>query len=934
MTAEFSGRNRLVVVDGHAVLHRAWHALPPLATKDGTVVSGAYGFLMTLLRAVRELKPTHVAVTFDLKGPTFRHEAYGGYKATREKRPDELYAQVPIIERALKAMDIPVYAAAGYEADDAIGTIVATAEKQDPRIDSVIVTGDLDTLQLVDDNTRVFTMRKGMSDTVIYDEAAVRARFGLAPKQMIDYKALRGDPSDNIPGVKGIGEKTASELIAKFGSVAGLYAAIDAGKDGLKPGVHDKLVAGREAAVQALDLCRIRKDVPVDFKLPDAELRPFDRGRLLPIFEEYEFTTLIKQLSVGEEGAAKNNEDTRHETRDTRPEIKDQRPGDGDSETARQRDSETLAVAIRKISDAKKLARELKKQENVVRLAFRTVTESSSPHARPVAIGLWFGDTGLIVEGAALESPALAAFFSRKDLAVVTHDLKREINATMTLDILLPAARFDLLIAYYLLHSGDRRVDLGSLLSYYRGVSAAAKETTTEEKVRRLADELPHLLPLADEAEIKLKNEKLDRVMEKIEMPTAAVLARMERAGVGIDADYLRSLSADFGKKLDRISTEAYRLAGGEFNLNSPAQVKEVLFDRLLISAAGIRKTVKGKALSTAAAELEKLRDQHPIIGSILAWRELSKLKSTYVDALPEMVDPVDRRIHASFNQAVTATGRLSSSDPNMQNIPTADTEYGRLVRDAFIPARGYRFLAADYSQIELRIAAHLAQEQLMVDSFRKGEDIHWRTAVEMFSEAEAPAKRRIAKVINFGVLYGMGANSLAEAAGISIAEARDYIDRYFSLHQGIADYVVRMKEQLHDQGFVETLFGRRRYFPNFQILGQRERAEAERQAVNMPLQGSQADMTKLAMVRIDEAFRQRWGDDEPARLIIQVHDELVFEVKPAVMKEAAAIVRDKMTSVVELAVPIEVKLMVGKKWGEMTQLNEAGRQEEGKTTV
>lgn len=906
---EFLDCNRLVVVDGHAVLHRAWHALPPLATKDGTVVSGAYGFLMTLLRAVRELKPTHVAVTFDLKGPTFRHEAYGEYKATREKRPDELYAQVPIIERALKAMDIPVYAAVGYEADDAIGTIVAAAERQDAKIDSVIVTGDLDTLQLVDGNTRVFTMRKGMSDTVVYDEEAVRARFGLEPRQVVDYKALRGDASDNIPGVKGVGEKTASELIAKFGSVVGLYAAIDAGKDGLKSGIHDKLVAGREAAMQALDLCRIRTDVPVDFRLPDAELRPFDRGRLAPIFEEYEFVTLLKQLPGEESGVGSRESGVGSETED-RGQMALVEAGE--------------AVNFHRISDAQELARELKKRTGIGRVAFRTATENGSPHARPVAIGLWFGDAGVIVEAGALGSPALAEFFGQKDLTVVVHDLKREINASRTLGIGLPSGRFDLLIAYYLLHSGDRKADLGSLLSYYRGVPPAAKDAVTEARVGRLADELPHFTALADEAAAKLKAEKLDRVMEEIETPTAAVLAGMELAGVGVDADYLRQLSADFGKKLDTISTEAFRLAKGEFNLNSPAQVQKVLFDRLLISAEGVRKTGKSKVLSTAAAELEKLRDRHPIVGSILAWRELSKLKSTYVDALPAMIDPADRRIHANFNQAVTATGRLSSSDPNMQNIPTADTEYGRLVRNAFVPARGYRLLAADYSQIELRLAAHLAGEKHMIEAFRRDEDIHWQTAVEMFGEAEAAARRRIAKVINFGVLYGMGANSLAEAAGISVMEAHDHIDRYFALYQGIADYIVRMKEKLRDEGFVETLFGRRRYFPNYHILGQRERAEAERQAVNMPIQGSQADMTKLAMIGISEAFRDRWGEDAPARLIIQVHDELVFEVKPTAIDEAAAIIRDKMISVVKLSVPVEVKLAVGKKWGEMTPMAEA----------
>ena len=469
-------------------------------------------------------------------------------------------------------------------------------------------------------------------------------------------------------------------------------------------------------------------------------------------------------------------------------------------------------------------------------------------------------------------------------------------------------------------HAGERRHSLDSLLSFHRNVSPPAKNPDQPAQAQRLTVELEHFLALADDFSAELDEQNLAKIYKEMELPLAAVLSRMQRNGVQLDADYLKSFSVELGDSLQKLTKRIYKLAGEEFNINSPAQLKEVLFEKLDISTAGIKKTEKGGTLSTAASELEKIRDQHKIIQPLLDYRELAKLRSTYVDALPPLVDPVTGRIHADFNQTVTATGRLSSSNPNLQNIPTAGTEYGKKVRDSFVAENGYVLLAADYSQIELRIAAHIANEKAMIKAFRDGEDIHWRTAAEMFGEERAADSRRIAKAINFGILYGMGAQRLAASADISYNEAREYIETYFALHEGIANYISETKEKVAVDGYVETMFGRKRFFPNFHLLNQRERAEAERQAVNMPIQGTSADMIKKAMVSLDSSLCNEYGCglESAVRLILQVHDELVFEIKTDLFDEVAPLVKNAMEGVAKLTVPIVVDMKSGTRWGSM----------------
>ncbi len=890
-------KNIFLIIDGHAVLHRAWHALPPLTTKDGTVVHGAYGFTTILLTALKQFSPSCVAVTFDLKGPTFRHEEYEAYKATREKKPDELYAQVPVIERILAAMHIPIFTAKGFEADDVIGTLSKLAAAQDPNVETVIVTGDMDTLQLVDRHTKVFTMRKGMSDTVIYDVAAVKERFGFEPIKMIDYKALRGDPSDNIPGVKGIGEKTASELLATFGTIEAMYASLD--KDdkkakALKPAVREKLFAHRKDAIQAKHLCTIKRDIPLHFTLAKCSFTPASRADVESVFKDLDFMKLLKRFE-GEEAA----------------------PATATLFSSAEKKSETSAV--KQITDVASLDAALAKIGRASSFAFRSMTETEdvvSP--KMLALGLSDGHTSVIIHGDALKFgiPLLKSFFA-KDRQKICHDVKREHHHFSALGITLSMPLFDLMIASYLLNSGERRHELDALLAYHRSVSLPEKTTEGEEKFTQLEIALSHFVSLADQFNKELRQNDLVKLHEEIELPLAYVLARMERAGFAADAEYFEMLSKDFGKRIAKITARIYEAAGEEFNINSPAQVKVILFEKLAISTLGLKKTAKEKTLSTAAAELEKLRDAHPIIADILDYRELAKLKSTYVDALPALVHPKTGRIHAEFNQTVAATGRLASSNPNLQNIPTAETDYGKQVRNGFIATRGHTIIAADYSQIELRLAAHIAKDKTMINAFRHGEDIHLRTAIEMFGEAEARTHRRIAKVINFGILYGMGPHRLSESAGISLLEAKDYIDRYFAIHSGIAKYIEETKERALHDGYIETLFGRKRFFRNMRLMNPRERAEAERQAVNMPLQGSQADMIKMAMVKIDAHLAKKYPGGE-VKMISQVHDELLFEVQDSEAETFTDELQPLMTGVCELSVPIVVNVSSGKRWGEM----------------
>ncbi|MFC1703043.1 DNA polymerase I, partial [Patescibacteria group bacterium] len=770
-------------------------------------------------------------------------------------------------------------------------------------LESIIVTGDLDTLQLVDDRTKVFTMRKGMSDTVLYDEEAVMDRYGLRPDQMIDYKALRGDPSDNIPGVRGIGEKTGTDLIKKFGTFDALYDAIENDTDEaqeLRKSVRDKLLTHKKNAEQARHLVTIRRDVDVDFSLKDAEYVPVTQDMMMSLFEELQFMRMLKQLPK------------KVEPKNTTTSL-----------FAEETENVEEVASVESIQTADRLSEVLGQLQKTKSIAFRTTSADEDP-ITPNVLAFAIGDAKrqFILRSDLLRAvvPAIQAFFADYDGTVVCHDLKREVNVLRSLGITLDNILFDLMIGSYLLHSGDRRHTLDAILSYHRTVPVPEKKMDDDMRLARLQVEIPHLVSVAEELSEELRDQELTALNEDVEIPLAYVLARMEFDGIAIDAKHFEKLSKEIGKKVDSLTKTIHTLAGEEFNINSPAQMKVILFEKLGISPQGIKKTQKGGGLSTAASELEKIRSEHKIIDSILTYRELAKLQSTYIDALPPLAHEKTGRIHANFNQTVTATGRLSSSNPNLQNIPTAETEYGKAVRDGFVAKKGFVLLAADYSQIELRLAAHIAKEKIMIDAFNAGEDIHLRTAATMFGEKDAKDHRRVAKVINFGILYGMGPTRLADNTGVSFQEAREYIEKYFSAHTGIADYIEDTKQKIQDDGFVETLFGRKRYFRNFGLMNQREQGEAERQAVNMPLQGTQADMIKVAMVRLDQHLKDTYGEgaDTKARMVSQVHDELVLEVHESVVDDVAKAIAPIMENVIKLDVPVLVNISTGKRWGSM----------------
>lgn len=894
-----------LIVDGHALLHRAWHALPPMTSPGGFEVRGAYGFTTMLLGAIKEFKPDFVAVAVDLEGGTFRNHIYKEYKATREKKPDELYAQIDSVREILAAMNVPVFEAKGFEADDVIGTLTKLAEEQNSSVESVILTGDQDSFQLIDKRTKVYLPRRRDGKTVmtLLDEEEFRNDFGFDPLQLIDYKAIRGDASDNIPGVKGIGEVGATKLIQEFGTLGAIYEALETNSKKAKI-IPEKtaalLLASKDAATTALDLCRIRRDVPLDFSLDVCAFVPPTREDVGPVFTKLGFMRLLQQFS-----AAKPPETS------TTASLFAPVPKKNENGAKIISDVASLDAALAKIAKASSFA-------------FRTAVVAEDIVApKIIALGLSDGKSSFVVTKDALASgkPLLVSFFA-KNKQKICHNLKREHHHFLALGIALEAPFFDLMIASYLMNSSERRHGLESLLAYSRGVPLDDENPgeDAESLITRLAADMPHLVPLAEDFAKQIRDNDLVKLNEEVDLPLAAVLARMEAAGIAVDVPYFEKLARSLGKEIDSLTARIHEAAGEAFNINSPAQMKVVLFDKLGISPLGLKKTTKGKTLSTAASELEKLRGAHPIVGDILDYRELTKLKSTYVDVLPALVHSKTGRIHAEFNQTVAATGRLSSANPNLQNIPTPETEYGKRVRNGFVAPKGRVLLAADYSQIELRIAAHIAKEKTMISAFKNGEDIHWRTAAEMFGEKEAASRRRIAKVINFGILYGMGPQRLAESAEISFMEAREYIDKYFAIHKGIGKYMEDIKEKIVDDGYVETLFGRKRFFRNVRLMNPRDRAEAERQAINMPVQGTQADMIKIAMIQLDRHISEKYGTGAKAkvRMVSQVHDELLFEVDKSEVDAFAEVAAKIMTGVRELSVPIAVNVSVGVRWGEM----------------
>ncbi|MBP9668806.1 MAG: hypothetical protein KBE09_00765 [Candidatus Pacebacteria bacterium] len=787
-------RPHVVLLDAHAIIHRAYHALPEFTSSSGEPTGALYGLAAMLITIIQRLKPDYIVACTDLPEPTHRHDVYEAYKGTRAKTDDALVAQLKKAHEVFEAFHIPVFSAVGFEADDCLGTLVHQLEKE--KVDITIASGDMDTLQLVSGTTvKVFTLRKGMNDTVLYDEEAVKARYGFGPELIPDYKGLRGDPSDNIKGVKGIGEKAATELVTNFGTVKNIYATLKKHKGqfeekGIKPRVVSLLEEGEDDALFSVMLATIRTDAPISYDLPKETWRETVRlESILSLCDRFEFRTLgarAKTLLEGKEAVA---------------------------------------------AEARAIEAELTPEERIIE-----------------------------------ERTAVMAWLLASDMTNPTRD-----------DVL----RF-----------------------------AGCTSVRDAEKI--LSERLQ-------------KEGRLWEVFTSIEEPLISIAQRMQAVGVALDVSYLKTLSKEYHHELQKIEKRIFEHAGHEFNIKSPAQLSVVLFEELKLSVTRHKKTEGGK-LSTKESELEKLSDQHPIIADILGYRELSKLLSTYVDSLPTLVHS-DGRLHARFLQTGTTTGRMASIDPNLQNIPTR-SEYGRRIRHAFVAGPGKVLVAIDYSQIELRIAAGLSGDENLVKIFADGGDVHEAVAAQVFGvEKGAVDKemRRRAKIINFGILYGMGVNALRQNLGESVSreEAAHFLSDYFTNFSGLQNYLERTKESAARLGYTETYFGRRRNFSGFTSHLPQVRAQAERMALNAPIQGTQADIIKKAMATADTWIQSHAASD--AQLLLQVHDELIYEVTEGKEQDIARHIREIMEHVLPggllNGVPIKAEVSIGKNWGSLARV-------------
>lgn len=787
---------KLVLFDAHALVHRGYHAIPEMTTASGEPTGGLFGLVSMLIRALADHKPDYVAAAYDLPGPTFRHKAYEAYKGTRKKSDDELKAQLERSRDVFTALNIPIYDAPGFEADDIIGTIAEKVSRETEDVDVMIVTGDADALQLVSKKRiQVLTLRKGLTDVILYDEDAVKDRFGFSPDLLADYKGLRGDPSDNIPGVAGVGEKTATDLIIKFGGIESIYQKLNSGemeKEGVKPRTIKLLRDGAEDAEFSKMLATIRRDAPIKFEIPKEDWHAsFDLAPALKLFAELEFrqhATRLKNFFAGE-----------HNT---------------------------------EIIGGK-------------------ATEANTPKVEEI-------------------NPI---------------DLRR------------------IQIMFWLTEPERGGTSLEDILSTL-GVSGYA------EAVSKL--------------EIDIKKKKLDKVWEDIEKPLIPIITAMQDRGIMLDKKHLLKLSKDYHSQLDKITKTIYTLAGGEFNVSSPKQLGEVLFTKLGLGTKGIKKTAGGGSLSTRESELEKLKDEHPIILKILEYRELQKVLSTYIDVLPVLADERER-IHTKFWQDGTVTGRFSSTDPNLQNIPVRDG-YGELIRDAFIAPKGKTLMACDYSQIELRVLAMFSGDRQLAQIFRDGDDIHAAVASKVFKvplDEVTDNMRRRAKTINFGIIYGMGVQALSKNLGVSLTEAKEFHEQYFKAFPTIENFFKKTLEDATDKGYTTTMFGRRRPFPGLKTKVPFVRAMNERMAMNAPLQGTAADFMKRAIVAVNNAIVQAELSDD-IHMLLTVHDELIFEVTDdeIIKNKAKVLVAKAMQSVSEgtagADVPLVVTCKFGPRWGSM----------------
>ncbi|MFZ5925384.1 MAG: DNA polymerase I [Bacillota bacterium] len=944
-------RKKLVIVDGNSLANRAFYAIQAgLSTKSGERTNAVYGFANMLLRLIDEEKPDFLAVAFDKAAPTFRHAEYDGYKATRKGMPDELAEQMPLIKELVSAFRAPVLEIDGYEADDIIGTVTRKAEEVG--YESLIVTGDRDTLQLVSPLTRAMITKKGISEMETFDVAAVKERFGVNPDQVPDLKGLAGDASDNIPGVPGIGEKTAVKLIQSMGSLEDILKQVD---KVVPERARDLIRQHAGQAELSKKLATIDRAVPLELDLGSCELGDPDYKRLIALLRRLEFRSLLRRFES-------------RVPREVRDAVEvgtlfDGQPGDAGELGSAGQPGDVLAVTVRPqatsiehtgdrgqcltitdLDGVRTLANELAAARE---FAFGTVAD------RPDAMqAVLVGMAIAIPDGRAfympfahsyLGAPAVAEraaldilkpVLEDASIAKVCHDAKLGIIHLRRRGVELAGLSFDTMIGAYLVnpeqkndiehvirdHLGDDVAPLGSLIS--RAGRGGLARTVGEAQADAVRDTVCSGLIRLPRLREVLTKKLLDFGMQKlfcgVEMPLVSVLADMEMAGVAVDPEGLRQLSRDMAERMAALEREIYRLAGEEFNINSPRQLGHILFEKLGLPA--VKKTKTG--YSTDAEVLEQLSWRHHIAARIVEYRELAKMKGTYADALASLINPETGRIHTTFNQTVTATGRLSSSDPNLQNIPIRKEE-GRRIRAVFVPGDVHNvILSADYSQIELRVLAHFSRDETLVESFRRDEDVHARTAAEVFGvdiRDVTPEMRTRAKAVNFGIVYGISDFGLAKGVGISRKEAAKFIAAYFHHYEGVKKFLDDIVEQARRDGYVTTLLNRRRYLPDLKSKNVPARKFAERTAMNTPIQGTAADIIKLAMVNVHKEMARRGFS---GRMILQVHDELVFDVPKDELVDAALLARKTMEEAVHLDVPLKVDVKAGPNWLDLKGLS------------
>ena len=840
---------KLLILDGNSVINRAYFGVKPLTTRDGLYTHAIYGFLNILERMEKEEQPEAVCVAFDLHGPTFRHEKYDGYKATRHGMPEELAMQMPVMKQVLNAMNIPIYECQGWEADDIIGTVGKICGNND--WECVVVTGDRDSLQLIDDHIHVKLVisRSGQTTATLYDTEKFRDEYGFDPIKMIDLKALMGDSSDNIPGVAGVGPKTATELLMKFGSLDGVYENLD--DPSIRPKLREKLEQGRESAYLSYDLATIRLNAPIDFEPKDAVIQPYNKPELYALFQKLEFVRLIDKYNL--RGAAA--EAPKCACKGVKLPVKDELP------------VECCSYALYLAPDS--------------------------------SVGVaWDGGVCTLTP---METMFLDSFLSH-DCDVILHDSKSTLHGLQNMGLPLPKFQFDTALAAYDLNPSQSDYPVSKLATTFLGVSVDDGDAAA------CAEALWNLRPVLTE---ELQKTDMMKLYEEIELPLCRVLFDMELSGVAIDQDQLEQFGQMLSQRIDACEALIYSYSDGAFNINSTKQLGELLFEKLQLPV--IKKTKTG--YSTNAEVLEKLKSKHPIIPAIMDYRMLTKLKSTYADGLLKVIDD-DGRIRTTFQNLVTATGRLSSTEPNLQNIPVR-TDLGAEIRKMFVPKPGCVFVDADYSQIELRVLAHIANDAVMQDAFISGMDIHTVTASQVFGVAPenvTALQRRHAKAVNFGIVYGISEYSLSEDIGVTFYEAKEYINNYLANYRGVRDYMKQVVEDARAIGFTKTMYGRRRYVPELSSSNFNIRQGAERIALNTPIQGTAADLIKLAMIRVDHALKTNYPE---ARLILQVHDELIVECPESIAGDVAELVSSQMEQVAELRVPLLAEAKWGKSWYE-----------------